>query len=165
MGLNYQNIKLRQQALRKFASNSYIGPQLNFTHMYDVHFESLDEKPLPPPAVTGSEGSTNLGVGVLFNWDKRDNILTPSKNHFVELSALVYSTRWQSDFSFSRPSGRWGRGYATISTLPILPTSGWTTDSEKIPAVCISPSAKHSDKISSNTIVFETTKRSANAGN
>ena len=101
VGVNYQSIKLSQRFLRKFAKNSYIGPQLNFTHMYDMRFESSDEKPIPPPTVTGSEGSTNFGIGVIFNWDQRDNILTPTKNHFVELSALVYSTLWQSDFSFT----------------------------------------------------------------
>jgi outer membrane protein assembly factor BamA len=101
VNVNYQSIKLSQRLLRKIANSSYIGPQLNFTHMYDVHFENSDEQPLPPPTVTGSEGSTNLGFGVIFNWDKRDNILTPTKNHFVELSALVYSTLWQSDFNFT----------------------------------------------------------------
>ncbi len=92
LNVNYQEIKLKQSVLRKIKENIYLGPQLHFGHMYDVSFENLDNQPISFPELIGSEGSTNVGLGLVFNWDKRDNVLTPTRNHFVELSALFYST-------------------------------------------------------------------------
>ncbi|AKA34286.1 BamA/TamA family outer membrane protein [Flagellimonas lutaonensis] len=116
--VNFQNIKVKQSLLRNFGEDTYIGPQLHFGYMYDVNFENQDDEPIPPPEAIGSEGSTNVGLGLLFNWDKRDNVLTPTKNHYVELSALFYPTFLGSEFGFQsykvdarkyvglRPSGK-----------------------------------------------------------
>jgi outer membrane protein assembly factor BamA len=98
--VNFQNIKVRQSILRSIAEDTYIGSQLHFGYMYDVSFEHQDDEPIVPPEVIGSEGSTNVGLGILFNWDKRDNVLTPTKNHYVELSTLFYQTFLGSEFGF-----------------------------------------------------------------
>lgn len=78
--------------LKKIATDTYLGPQLHIGHMYDVSFTNTDDAPVPTPSVTGAQGSTIIGLGMAFNWDKRDDVLTPTENHYVELSALFYST-------------------------------------------------------------------------
>lgn len=98
--VTFQNIKVKQSLLRKISEDTYIGPQLHFGYMYDVNFENQDDEPIAPPQVTGAGGSTNAGLGILFNWDKRDHVLTPTRNHYVELSALFYPTFLGSEFSF-----------------------------------------------------------------
>lgn len=98
--VNYQMIKLKQTILKRIAENTYLGPQLRFSHMYKVSFKDLNDQPIAPPDVTGTEGSTNVGLGIVFNWDKRDNILTPTQNHYLELSTLFYSSLFQSEYGF-----------------------------------------------------------------
>ena len=98
--VNFQNIKVKQSLLGSIAEDTYIGPQLHFGYMYDLSFENQDDEPIAPPLVTGSEGSTNIGLGAIFNFDNRDNVLTPTKNHYVELSALFYPTFLGSKFGF-----------------------------------------------------------------
>jgi outer membrane protein assembly factor BamA len=97
---NYKNIKLKQIILKRIADDIYFGPQLQFSHMYNVHFNDLKAQTIAPPEVTASEGSTNVGLGMIFNWDKRDNILTPTRNHYIELSTLLYSPLLQSEYGF-----------------------------------------------------------------
>src|SRR5690606_6453168 len=100
LGVNYQNFKLKQTLLKRIAEDIYLGPQLQFSHMYNVSFKDLNDQPIPPPDVTGSEGSTNVGLGMVFHWDERDNILTPTRNHYLEFSTLFYSPLLQSEYSF-----------------------------------------------------------------
>ena len=98
--VNFQNLKLRQSILRRIAENIYLGPQFHFGHQYDVNFKNTDDIEVDPPSVTGAEGSTIAGLGMAFNWDKRDNLLTPTKNHYIELSALFYSTFLLSEYGY-----------------------------------------------------------------
>lgn len=98
--IDYRNIAFEQSLYRSINNAIYIGPKVHFRHMYDVNYESDDNEPLDAPNVTGGEGSTNLGIGLGGTWDKRNSILTPTENHYVEFSALFYSPNWLGDFSF-----------------------------------------------------------------
>ena len=78
--IDYQKIEMRQRALKKVAEDLYLGPQWHFIYRYDVEFEEAR------PPIAGTQGNLSNGLGIVFNWDKRDNVLTPTRNHYLELS-------------------------------------------------------------------------------
>jgi len=94
--IDYQKIEMRQRALRKVAEDLYLGPQWHFIYRYDVEFEEAR------PPIAGAQGNLSNGLGIVFNWDKRDNVLTPTQNHYFELSTLFYTTFLQSEFGYRR---------------------------------------------------------------
>lgn len=96
MKISYRKVELRQEGLRKIGENLYLGPQWHFIHMYDLSFEE------PRPSVTGAEGGSSHGLGFAANWDRRDHVLTPTRNHFLRFSALFYSSLLFGDFDYQQ---------------------------------------------------------------
>lgn len=52
--------------------------------------------------ISGSEGGKVSGIGVLMDWDTRDNIFYPSSGAFYQISARGYGDKLGSDFSFNK---------------------------------------------------------------
>ncbi|WP_273273338.1 BamA/TamA family outer membrane protein [Maribacter polysiphoniae] len=99
--IDYRNIAFEQSLYRNINNGFYIGPKVHFRSMYDINLKNVDDgKPLDISDIPGGEGGTNIGIGFGGTWDKRNSILTPTENHFVEFSALFYAKNWLSDFSF-----------------------------------------------------------------
>jgi outer membrane protein assembly factor BamA len=94
VNIEYQKFEMRQMALRKIFKNIYLGPQWHFIYRYDMKFDET------VPSITGAEGNLSNALGATFFWDKRDNILTPTQNHYLELSALFYTPFLQSEFGY-----------------------------------------------------------------
>lgn len=98
--IDYRNIAFEQSFYKRIKNGLYAGPKVHFRYMYDVSFQNEDDESIEAPKVTGAHGSTNLGIGFGGTWDRRNSILTPTANHYVEFSVLFYSTNWFGDFSF-----------------------------------------------------------------
>ena len=98
--IDFRNIALEQSFYKKIKKGIYIGSKVHFRHMYDVNFKNKEDEPLDAPEVPGAHGSTNLGIGFGGTWDQRNSILTPTENHYLEVSALFYSVNWLGDYSF-----------------------------------------------------------------
>lgn len=97
--VEYNKITIRQKFLRQVKPNVFIGPNVQYTNMFDVTYE-LDGQEIAPPAVTGSEGGANLGLGATLILDKRNSIMTPTQNHYLEFSSLFFSKNLFGDFNF-----------------------------------------------------------------
>jgi hypothetical protein len=93
-------ILLRQRVLRKIVKNLFIGPEVDYQHLYSVSFNQPEKGELHvPPA--GSNGTTNLGVGAALVYDNRHNVLNVRKGQFGELAFLRYTPSLGSDYRFS----------------------------------------------------------------
>lgn len=90
-------IIIRQRVLRKIKSNFFIGPEVDFQTLWNGAFKQPAQQPHALPA--GSDGSTNLGLGLTLVYDTRHNVLNVRKGIFTELAFLRYSLA--SDFSFN----------------------------------------------------------------
>lgn len=99
MSVEYKRVTARQQVLYQARKDVFLGPYIKYFNMYDVGF-SLEGEEIEVPGVTGAHGGANLGLGASFVWDKRNSILTPTRNHYLEFSTLFYSTDWFGDFNF-----------------------------------------------------------------
>ena len=93
------SILLRERVLRQVKGNLYLGLQVDFQRLSQVEFNVLDEDPLDLP--TGSQGSTNLGLGLGLVYDNRHNVLNVRDGFFGETGFLRYDDAWGSEFSFT----------------------------------------------------------------
>ncbi len=89
---------LRQRALRKIIPNLFAGPEIDFQKLYNASFGQPAEIVYPLPV--GSEGSSNLGLGLALVYDNRHNVLNVRKGLFAELSFLDYNDNFGSSFDF-----------------------------------------------------------------
>jgi outer membrane protein assembly factor BamA len=81
-----------------------IRPELNIGLRYALDWYTITEYDpdgeLIKGEVSGSQGGMSSGLGLVFNWDNRDNIFFPSKGSFHQLTP-VYAARFLgSDFEY-----------------------------------------------------------------
>jgi len=93
------NIVLRERVLRNIGGSLYLGLEVDYQRLSQVNFKVLDDELLELPQ--GSEGSTNLGLGVGLVYDNRHNVLNVREGFFGETGFLRYDDAWGSEFSFT----------------------------------------------------------------
>jgi len=89
------NVQLRERVLRKIIKNVFAGFEVDYQRLYRVRFEEPKEG---YPA--GSDGSSNLGLGVGIVYDNRHNVLNVRDGFFGEVALLNYRKQWTSDYDF-----------------------------------------------------------------
>jgi hypothetical protein len=90
--------KLSFYLQKKVLSRLYLGIQYKFES--DNIIETEKGKELEKGEILGSGGGISSGVGILINWDSRDNIFTTRKGSFYQLSLIAFSPFLGSDYSF-----------------------------------------------------------------
>ena len=94
-----RTFRLTLDALRRIAGDFSGGVSL----LYDTQTLSqlqLDGL-LGPGTIPGSRGGRTVGAGVIFHWDTRDNIFTPSTGHSYLLTLRTSTPKIGSDFNFT----------------------------------------------------------------
>ena len=92
-----KQLQIKERVMRQVWSNLYAGLEADFQRLSSVKFNTVEPVELP----TGSNGYTNLGLGLGVMYDKRHNVLNVRDGIFSELAFLRYRTAWGSDFSFT----------------------------------------------------------------
>ena len=98
--VNANQIWIKERALRKVHNNLFVGLEMDFLRLSQVEFMQKNEQStidLP----LGSEGSTNLGLGMGLVFDNRHNVLNVRNGTFSEIAFLRYNPFWNSDFHFT----------------------------------------------------------------
>ncbi len=90
---------LRQRVLRKIVPNLFIGPEVDYQQLYNTKFNQPEGHDVYEPP-TGSNGTTNLGLGAALVYDNRHNVLNVRKGFFGEISFLNYGKKIGSDYNF-----------------------------------------------------------------
>lgn len=93
------SIAIRERILRKVVGSLYLGLELDYQRLAEVNFNVLNNELLDLP--TGSDGSTNAGIGVGLVYDNRHNVLNVREGFFGEAGFLRYDDAWGSDFTFT----------------------------------------------------------------
>lgn len=94
--------RLRVSGLRRLNKNWYLGGRFWFDN-YKIK-ERDPEGVLIQNTLTGSEGGIISGLGLVANYDTRDDVFLPSKGQYIEIATLWNSTAFGSDFNFQRYS-------------------------------------------------------------
>jgi outer membrane protein assembly factor BamA len=94
--------RIRLNALKKVYPNLYVGVRYSMDN-YNIPEVEVGGK-LADNTITGSQGGLISNIGVVANYDSRDNIFYATKGYNVEL-ALLNNGKWLgSDFNFNRIS-------------------------------------------------------------
>jgi len=102
VGVEYKMFNIRQMALKKIRPSVYAGPVFRWYKNYDFTFTDDDDEEFVPEDVMGTDGGSAFGIGGVFRWDKRNSIMTPTENHFIELSVLFFPELFGSSFRYSQ---------------------------------------------------------------
>lgn len=84
----YTQINIEQSFLKKIKKDMYWGPQFRWSRLSGVRFEDPDGNRVDAPDLNGAQGSTSAGLGFIARWDKRNSILNPTKDFYIDLSVL-----------------------------------------------------------------------------
>ncbi|MBB3701488.1 outer membrane protein assembly factor [Flammeovirga yaeyamensis] len=90
----YHSLEIFERVVHQFRPNMFIGGKFRSISIFDINYtdqegKSLDENSLPFP---GAEGGSYLGIGPVFIWDKRNSIMTPTRNFYLDLTTLFYTS-------------------------------------------------------------------------
>lgn len=88
----FTQINFEQNVLKKIGRGLFTGPHIRWSRVYDLTFEDKNGNKIEAPNIQGVDGSTSSGVGWMGRWDLRDSNMTPTQNHYVEISFLVNSS-------------------------------------------------------------------------
>jgi hypothetical protein len=91
---------LRQRLLRKLSPNFFLGPELDYQHLFRTTFVK-DPKQSNIEIPLGTGGSANLGLGAALVYDNRHNVLNVRKGFFGELGLLRYNNKLGSNLDFT----------------------------------------------------------------
>ena len=97
--VNANLVQIKERVLRKIVKGLYGGLEVDYQNLSSVEFIPTTNEFNSYP--TGSNGSSNLGLGAGILYDTRHNILNVRHGFFSELAFLRYNERWGSDFTFT----------------------------------------------------------------
>jgi len=91
---SYYNI---QSALyRKIFRGAFFGVQATYNDYFDISFSGNT-----PSGLIGENGSRNVGIGLSFLYDTRDNVLNARRGMYTELSALEFSRKLGTQYTYN----------------------------------------------------------------
>lgn len=93
------SVQIRERAMRRLRPNLFGGLELDFQHLSGINFKQPEGPAHDLPL--GSQGTSNLGLGLGFVYDSRPNALNPRKGAFTEIAYLNYGQSRGSSLSFS----------------------------------------------------------------
>jgi hypothetical protein len=97
--VNATLFQFKERVLRKVRGSIFSGIEIDYQHLGNVEFIPNENTIVEHPR--GSEGSSNLGLGVGILFDNRHNILNVRRGFFSEFAVLNYHHAWGSDHSFT----------------------------------------------------------------
>jgi outer membrane protein assembly factor BamA len=93
-----RNAHLQINYQKRIAGGIYLGPRYEFR--IDDIYKKQSGGMLDSEQVAGSNGQQISGVGLLLNYDTRDNIFQPLKGSFHQVSLMGFHSIWGSKFNF-----------------------------------------------------------------
>jgi hypothetical protein len=94
-----QSFILQAVLYRKIVSRYNIGPVVRYESV-SMHDLSPTGQ-LAPGTLVGSKGGKASGMGLVANWDSRDNTFAAASGSFYQLTAIVYRHSIGSDYNYS----------------------------------------------------------------
>ena len=86
----YKQWEFVQSVQRRIGANMFIGPIVRWSRISDMTFSYSDSNPKSIPAVNGTDGSISAGAGIIYQWDARNSVLTPTRDHLVRVMVMAY---------------------------------------------------------------------------
>lgn len=88
--IEYRQYDFRQAVLFKAAPNLHAGPLIRWSRLTDISFPEGFAQPPGPSDTEISEGSTLYGAGFSIRHDRRNSLITPTENYYLEFTGMIY---------------------------------------------------------------------------
>ncbi len=95
----YNLLAFKFLALKKIIPHMFLGLDFQVVQEYGLKREPDGE--LDQGTITGYDGGLGVGVGGVFTWDARDNVVNASRGFLLEISSYVDHPFIGSDFKFN----------------------------------------------------------------
>jgi hypothetical protein len=93
-----QTVFVKAVLYRNLSSHVNIGPIVRYENA--SMSETLAGGVLASGFLPGSRGGVSAGVGIVANWDSRDNTFAAQSGSFYQLTTLFYRSAFGSDYSY-----------------------------------------------------------------
>jgi len=93
-----QTFLLKAVLSRNFSSHINIGPIVRYESV--SMRQTLSGGVLASGLLPGSRGGISVGLGIVANWDSRDNTFAAQSGSFYQLTAVFYRSAFGSDYSY-----------------------------------------------------------------
>ena len=97
--ISYRSLRATNRFLRQLRQGWFVGVQQQYFKTFDIHRST--ERPLPAQTLIGELGSVVNGVGLASVIDTRDNIYSPSRGWYADVSFMKYANVLGSQFTFT----------------------------------------------------------------
>jgi hypothetical protein len=101
ISIEYKMFFARFMGLKRMSDSFFAGPILRWFKNYDFVYTDSEGQPVESVGLTGHDGGSGIGIGGAIRWDKRNRIITPTENHFLELMITVHPQIFGTSFSYS----------------------------------------------------------------
>ncbi|MEA5459957.1 BamA/TamA family outer membrane protein [Arcicella sp. LKC2W] len=98
--VSFDYLRFDNLTYRKVGQHSFAGLGWRYMKMFNVKMK--ENGMLSSNEVAGNYGSTVSGINISYLLDSRDNILTPSKGVFAQLTYSIHSKTTASSHAFNR---------------------------------------------------------------
>ncbi|MVM30936.1 BamA/TamA family outer membrane protein [Spirosoma sp. HMF4905] len=120
--ISYKSLRAYNRFLRQVRPRLFVGLQQQYFKTFDVNRSS--ETPFPTNTLIGGLGSVVNGVGVAAVLDTRDNIYSPSRGWYADVSSMLYNQTLGSQFTFTNYTVDIRR-YKSLSPRTVLALQGF----------------------------------------
>ena len=94
----YRSFGIRPSVQKRLFANLYVGVQYDFS---DEKLTEIEEgKLLASGTISGSNGGSVSGFGLVASWDSRNDNLYPTQDSYHQFTAIFYQSALGSDFNF-----------------------------------------------------------------
>ncbi|KXX71440.1 hypothetical protein [Flammeovirga sp. SJP92] len=90
LNVNYYSFELKERVLRQYQKSKFVGLRVRYMHIFDVTYQNRNNENIPAPALNGNNGGYYPGIGPIWMLDKRNSILTPTQNYYLDIVAVGY---------------------------------------------------------------------------
>ena len=99
--VEYKMFFAKFMGLKRVSDSFYAGPIVRWFNNYDFVYTDSEGEPIETIGLTGHDGGSGIGLGGAIRWDKRDRIMTPTQNHFLEFMVIAHPQIFGTTFSYS----------------------------------------------------------------
>lgn len=94
-------ILIKERVLKKLKKNLFLGLEIDYQRLSSIDFILAEPGNINFQYPLGSQGSTNLGLGIGLVQDNRHNVLNVRNGFFSELAILHSNPAWGSNYNFT----------------------------------------------------------------
>ncbi len=88
--IEYRQFVFNQAVLFRVVPELHFGPVIRWSRLTDISFPGDSNQFAGPDATEISEGSTLYGAGFSIRHDRRNSLITPTENYYLEFTGMLY---------------------------------------------------------------------------